>query len=71
MEQISLYHTLFMGSLTAAVLFLSLTIVLYIRLEIKTVLEFLRRNKNITSQKTSDFRIEREIIMIHSDEIIE
>ena len=71
MTQIIFYHRIFVGCAVATVVFFIMTFFLYRKLKIRGIVEFLRRNGKLQVEKRKTFRMEREIMLIHTNEIIE
>jgi len=85
--RIELYHRLSLLCLIGMVLFLGLSLLLFVRLDIRNTLLFftgirakreIRRQEECTELLTArlpdreeNFAVEREILLIHTDEIIQ
>ncbi|MCD8046373.1 MAG: hypothetical protein LUE90_07055 [Clostridiales bacterium] len=81
MENITLYHNLFLGCLIACIVLAALAVLLFFVLDIRSVAGYLtgrsrrariRKMEEENTQRKTDgvFRAEREIIMIHTEEEI-
>jgi hypothetical protein len=71
---VDLFHNLYLGCLTCAGVCLFVSIVLFIRLDIREAFGVLtgRQVKKETRRlEKADFYIEREIMYIHTNEVVE
>lgn len=71
--QIELYHNLYLFCLTGMLVFLAVSAVLFICLDIRTAVKSytgMGRRRKMT-KKRSAFFVDREILLVHTDEIIQ
>lgn len=71
---VELFHNLYLGCLVGAVVCLFLSIVIFLRFDIRGacgVLTGHQAKKEIHRLEKADFYIEREIMFIHTNEVVE
>ena len=70
MDRITLYHSLYLACFAAALLCLAIAVVLFFYLDVKNCIGFLK-GRQAQKEEIKEFLLEREILMVHTNEIIE